>query len=306
MRLRSVPMRRPMRRLADAACMALAAGVMMGQSRARDVPVPPAEIIRRVGIDQKLDAQVPLELEFRDEAGRPVTLRECMGGKPAVLMLVYYECPSLCTVSLNNLTGALKAVTMNAGEEFNIVTVSFDPEETPELAAKKKAAYIERYGREGAESGWRFLTGEAEAIAALTESVGFRYVYDPATAEYAHGSVVIVLTPRGRVSRYLFGIEQSPRDLRLALVEASEERIGSVLDRALLLCYQYDPTTGKYGLVIMATLRAAGVATLLAMGTYIGRKVWQERRAGNGASVASGADCDAGPGSGTTGPGGRV
>mgnify|MGYP001090094484 CR=1 FL=1 len=242
-------------------------------------PIPPSDVVTQVRIDQRLGAQVPLDLVFRDESGDPITLRDAAAGKPAILMLVYYACPSLCTVSLNNLTSALKTLSLDAGDEFTIVTVSFDPAETPDLAAAKKATYLRQYGRAGADAGWRFLTGDPEPIAALTDAVGFRYVYDPATGQYAHGSAVIILTPDGVVSRYLFGIEHAPKDLQLALVDSSDRRIGTLVDRALLLCYQYDPTTGRYGLAIMSSLRAGGLLTILAIGAYIGRKILKERAA---------------------------
>lgn len=267
-----------------------------GQYMGRPSPLPPSTVVTQVRIDQQLNGRVPLDLRFRNEAGETVPLSACLDGKPAVLTLVYFGCPSLCTVTLNNLTGALGAVSLDAGDEFSILTVSFDPDEAPKLAAAKKAAYLRQYDRPTAARGWHFLTGDEESIASLTDAVGFRYVYDPATGEYAHASVVIVLTPEGRISRYLFGLEHSPKDLQLALVEASERRVGSVVDRALLLCYQYDPVSGRYGFAIMSALKAGGALTMLMIGAYVGRKLWQERRATAGSGASSSSSSGAPPG----------
>src|SRR5687767_6429431 len=227
------------------------------------------ELLRDVGIDQRLDAPVPLDLRFRDEAGRSVQLAEYFGSKPVLLALVYYECPMLCTQVLNGLVGSLKALSFDVGKEFEVVTVSFDSRETPALAASKKAAYVGRYGRSGAAAGWHFLTGGASEIEALTRAVGFRYAYDPRTAQFAHASGIILATPKGRISRYFYGIEYAPRDLRLGLVEASENRIGSSVDQLLLFCYHYDPKTGKYGPVIMSFVQLGGGATILGLGILI-------------------------------------
>ncbi|HEU4387603.1 MAG TPA: cytochrome c oxidase subunit II [Blastocatellia bacterium] len=221
-----------------------------------------APALRDVGIDQRLNEQVPLNLAFRDETGRDVTLRDCVGTKPAVLALVYYECPMLCNEVLTGLTGALKAISFDAGDEFNVIAVSFNPRETADLARAKKEGYVARYGREGTDAGWHFLTGTSESIDELTRAAGFRYSFDPATNQYAHASAIMVLTPQGRLSHYFYGIDYPPRDLRLALVEASSGKIGSPVDQVLLYCYHYDPTTGKYGAVVMNMLRLGGLATL--------------------------------------------
>jgi protein SCO1/2 len=226
-------------------------------------------LLRQVGIDQKLNTQVPLDLGFRDEAGRAVTLGEYFGKKPVVMALVYYDCPMLCTQVLNGLASALQVLKFDAGREFNVVLVSIDPKETPQLAAAKKKTYLERYQRSGAAAGWHFLTGEQAAIHRLAQSVGFRYAYDPKTGQYAHAAAILVLTPEGKIAQYYHGIEYPPRDLRLGLVEASKNRIGSVVDRVLLYCYHYDPAKGRYGAVAMNILRLAGLATLLAMGSFI-------------------------------------
>jgi protein SCO1/2 len=216
-----------------------------------------------------LNEQVPLDLTFRDETGKNVQLRDYFGEKPVILSLVYYECPMLCSLVLNGLLRSLRALAFTAGEEFNVVTVSFNPVETPPLAAAKKEAYLQNYGRPGATAGWHFLTGEEEAIQQLTRAVGFRYVYDPASKQYAHASGIIVLTPQGKIARYFYGIEYAPRDLRLGLVEASANKIGSPIDQVLLFCFHYDPAGGKYSLIIMNVIRLAGLATVLALGAFM-------------------------------------
>jgi protein SCO1 len=223
-------------------------------------------VLRDVGIDQRLNQQVPLDLSFRDESGRIAPLREYFGSKPVILTLVYYQCPMLCTLVLNGVLQSLRKIQMNVGEQFEVVTVSFDPRETPELAAAKKKSYIQRYGRPGAARGWHFLTGDEASIAQLTRAVGFRYAYDSKSGQYAHASAIMVLTPQGRLARYFYGVEYQPRDVRLALVEASANRIGNAADQVLLFCFHYDPATGKYGLAILNVLRAACLATVVAMG----------------------------------------
>ena len=226
-------------------------------------------ILREVGLEQKLDAQIPLDLTFNDETGNPVTLGNYFRGRPVILALVYYECPMLCTEVLNGLVGSLETLKFDAGHEFDVVVVSFDPGETPALAAQKKELYLKRYGRPGAENAWHFLTGRAEAITTLTSAVGFKYKYDPSIDQFAHVAALTILTPTGRVSRYLFGIEYAPRDLKFALVEAANGKIGSLVDQALLFCYHYDPETGKYGLVIMNLVRIGGILTVTAAIAFI-------------------------------------
>lgn len=240
----------------------------VGAAQALYAPQKPT-ILESVGLDQKLGSQAPLDLQFADESGARVRLGDYFGEKPVILTLVYYECPMLCTLILNGTVRALRTLEFSAGQEFEIVTVSIDPGETPALAAQKRAEYLDIYRREGAESGWHFLTGEEEQIRALAESVGFRYAYDPETDEYAHASGIMVLTPGGVVARYFYGVEYSPRDLRLGLIEASESRIGSPVDQVLLFCYHYDPLTGKYSFTIMNILRVAGALTLLGIVTLI-------------------------------------
>jgi len=225
--------------------------------------------LREVGIDQRLDAQVPLDAAFRDEDGRSVTLGQYFGRKPAILVLAYYECPMLCTLVLNGLTKALRVLSFDVGKEFDIVTVSFNPSDTPALAAQKKANYVADYGRPGAADGWHFLTGDPESIGRLAQSVGYRYTWIPEEKQFAHAAAIIVVTPAGRVSRYFFGVEFAPRDLRLGLVEASEHKIGSLADALMLFCYRYDPVTGRYGAVAMNLIRIGALLTVIMLGSYM-------------------------------------
>src|SRR5262249_25118276 len=229
-------------------------------------PAHPARAIKPgdIGFDQRLDEQVPLDLAFRDETGKAVRLGDYFNRKPVILALVYYQCPMLCNQVLNGLAGGLKALPFVAGKEFEVVVVSFNPRETSELAAAKK----ESYGRAGA-AGWHFLTGDPKPIDALARAVGFRYVYDPMLNQYAHASGVVVLTPKGRVARYFYGVEYAPRDLRFGLIEAAEDRIGMPVDQVLLLCYQYDPKTGKYGAAVMKSLRLGGVVTVIGVAALL-------------------------------------
>jgi protein SCO1/2 len=248
----------------------LLAVVLTAALTARPAPaqpgVPPQ--LQGVRIDQKLGEPVPLDLTFRDERGVTVRLGEYFGRRPVILVLAYYRCPMLCTQVLNGLVHALWEVGLEMGADFEVVTVSFDPRETPELAAAKKKAYLKRYRQPGGEEGWHFLTGEEPAIRRLTEAVGFHYRYDAANDQFAHASGIMVLTPRGKIARYFYGINYSPRDLRLGLVEASDNKIGSLADQFLLACFHYDPTTGKYGLAVMNLVRLGGVLTLLALGVF--------------------------------------
>ena len=219
--------------------------------------------LKTVGIDQRLNEQVPLDAVFKDEQGREVRLGEFFKGKPVVLSLVYYSCPMLCNQVLNGMLSSFRAVTFNAGEQFEIVTVSFDPRETPELAAAKKQTYVKAYNRPSGAAGWHFLTGDEVNIKRLTEAVGFRYHWDEATKQFAHASGIMVLTPEGKLARYFYGIEYPAKDLRLGLVEASQNKIGSPVDALMLYCYHYDPATGKYGAVVMNIVKVAGVVTIV-------------------------------------------
>ena len=230
---------------------------------------PPAGVLDEIGVDQKLDAQLPLDLPFRDESGREVRLGDFFGGKPVVLSLVYYQCPMLCSMTLNGLVKSMLPLVFDIGREFDVVTISFDPNETPELAAAKKEVYVTDYGRPGAASGWHFLTGPRASIERLTETAGYRYKWDEPTSQWAHVSAIMIVTPQGRISQYLYGIEFSARDLKLSLVQASSGRIGTLVDRILLYCYHYNPETGKYGFAIMTTVRVAGLATVFALAAFI-------------------------------------
>jgi protein SCO1 len=264
------------RLLAFALCLAPFAFGLRASAQPAGVRPP---VLKDVGIDQLLNNQVPLDLEFRDESGRTVKLTEYFKDKPVVLSLVYYNCPQLCTQVLTGLLGTLKTLPMTPGKEFVNLTVSFDPRETPELAAAKKAEYMNRYKKPAAEAGWHFLTGEEPAIQALTKAVGFRYVWDPVTKQYAHASGIIVLTPQGKVSRYFYGIEYAPRDLRFGVIDASAGKVGSLADRIIFYCYQYDPERGTYGLVVMRILRIfAGmtITTLVALFLFLKRKEKQK------------------------------
>jgi protein SCO1 len=239
--------------------------VQPAEAPKENLPLP----LRQVRIDQKLNQQVPLDLIFRDENGQAVRLGQYFGQKPVILSFVYYDCPMLCTQVLNGLTGSLKALAFDVGREFEVVTVSFDPREGPELARQKKDGYVARYGRESAKNGWHFLTGDEASIKALTEAAGFYFAWDEETKQFAHASGIMILTPEGRLSRYFYGIEYAPKDVRLGLVEASDNKIGSPVDQILLYCYHYDPQTGKYGFAIMNAIRVLGFATFFGLALLI-------------------------------------
>jgi protein SCO1 len=243
-------------------CLLLANSIALAQD-------PPAGILMEIGVDQKLNAAVPLNLPFKDESGNDVRLGDFFQQKPVVLSLVYFECPMLCTMTLNGLVKSMRPLAFDIGKEFDVVTISIDPKETPELAAAKKNVYVKEYGRAGAASGWHFLTGSKDSIARLTDAVGYRYKWDEYTKQWAHVSAIMILTPDGRMSQYLYGIEFSPRDLRLSLVQATQNKIGNLVDRILLYCYHYNPDTGRYGLVIMSTVRLASLGTVLALATFV-------------------------------------
>lgn len=225
-------------------------------------------LLRKVGISQQMGAQVPLDLPFVDESGRDVTLGTYTG-KPVVLALVYYQCPSLCNMVLNGVLRSIRNVDLTAGSDYEVVAVSFDPRETPEMAAAKKSTYMKEMQRPGAAGGWHFLTGPVTSSSALANAVGFRYAFDAMTNQYAHSSAIMILTPGGKVSRYFYGIEYPSRDVRLGLVEASGEKIGRPTDQILLYCFHYDPATGKYGVVVMNVLRLAALITLTVLGTFM-------------------------------------
>ena len=233
--------------------------------------------LREIGFDQNLDQHIPLDIPFTDETGRAVQLAQYFGKRPVVMVFAYYECPMLCTLVVNGLAGALKVNSLEPGKDFEVVVVSFDPRDTPAAAATKKAAFLERYGHASAAIGTHFLSGEQPAIQRLTKAAGFRYVWDEETKQFAHPSGIIVLTPDGRLARYLFGSEYGPRDLRFGIVEASDGKVGNPADALLLYCYHYDPMTGRYGFVIMRALRLAGITTVLALAAFIVVMVRREK-----------------------------
>lgn len=262
---------RPIYMLRCGTWLIFCAATLMAQSqdllnfKGSDRPSP----LKNVGIDQKLNAQLPLATQFRDESGRTVKLGDYFGKKPVVLALVYYTCPMLCTQILNGMERALKVLSFDPGKEFEVVTVSFDARETPGMAAAKKAAYLKDYGRPETANGWHFLTGDPGAIKRLTEAVGFRYVFDVHTDQFAHASAIYVVTPEGKMSRYFYGIEYSAKDIRFGLIEAAKSRIGNPVDQILLFCYHYDASTGKYTPIAMNFLRLAGGATVLILGGFV-------------------------------------
>jgi protein SCO1/2 len=277
--------------------LSLLTAAALGQGMTKGIMSPPSNVrppsLQNVGIEQHLDAQVPPDLTFVDDAGRSVKLGDYFGKKPLILNLVYYNCTMLCGEALAGLTGAMKMVKFNVGEEFDVITVSFNPQETPAIAGAKKKEYLTRYGRPGAASGWHFLTGPAESINALTKAVGFQYQYDPETNQYAHATAIMVLTPQGRISRYFYGVDFPPKDLRMGLVEASQGKIGNAVDAVLLYCYHYDPATGKYGAIVGNILKLGAGLTILLLGGLLlilfrlekaapPRRNWREVKAGHG------------------------
>jgi protein SCO1/2 len=221
-----------------------------------------------MGFDQRLDQQVPLELSFVDDQGAQVRLGDYFAeGRPVILTLGYYECPTLCSVVRSGLVESLSKVSLDAGRDFAVISVSIDPTETPMVAQSSKTFTTQRYGRPGTEQGWHFLTGEEASIKSLADAVGFRYYYDESISQYGHPSGIVMITPEGRISRYFYGIDYAPNDLRLGLVETSANKIGTLIDQFMLFCYQYDPKTGQYTALVMNMVRAGGVAIVLAIGS---------------------------------------
>jgi protein SCO1/2 len=251
-----------------------------GGERSGDVATGLPPVLKKVGIDQKLNGPVPLDAVFKDEQGNEVRLGQYFKGKPVVIALVYYTCPMLCNQVMNGMLGSFRQTSFNIGEQFEVVTVSFDTKDTPAIAAAKKTTYIAGYNRPSGATGWHFLTGDDANIKRLAEAVGFRYTWDEQTKQYAHASGIMIATPDGRLARYFYGIEYPSRDLRLALIEASENKIGTPVDALYLYCFHYDPATGKYGAVVMNIVRVAGVATLILMGVMflVLRKIAARRR----------------------------
>jgi protein SCO1/2 len=268
------------------AVLACAAAVLALAPPVRgDTARPP--ILRDVDFAQRIGTQLPLDTPMRDETGRAVTLRDYFGtAQPVVLVPAYYRCPQLCGLVQNGIASALRALRLDVGRDFQVVTFSFDPAEPAELAAGKKAAMLDAYRRQGSERGFHFLTGDAESIRRLTEAIGFRYAYDETRREFAHASGLVVATPGGTVSHYLYGVEFAPRDLKLALVEASAGRLGSAVDRLMLFCFMYDPATGRYSRLALGAVRAGGIATVLLL--VIGVAVLLRREAARRAARVAG------------------
>jgi len=274
----------------------LAAALLTAPASAQRLPAvsgPSAEqekILKNVRLEQKLDARVPLDVTFRDETGRTVALREYFGKKPVMLNLIQYRCTMLCSEEMKILAESLKELRFTVGDQFTLVTLSIDDREQPDLAAAYKQKYVQEYGRPGAAAGWHFLTGDKAAIQQLADAVGFHFVYDARTDQFAHPDGVIVLTPQGKIARYFFRLNYAPQDLRLALVEAAHRKIGTPLDAFALLCYHYNPVTGKYALAVLSLVRFAGAATVLLLLLSITWMGWRGRQQSEGAR-------EAGPGS---------
>jgi protein SCO1/2 len=233
--------------------------------------------LRAVDLEQKLGAQLPLDVKFRDEMGRTVALKQYFGRRPVILSFVYYSCEDLCPLVLDGLVRSLRPLSFNIGDEFDVLTVSFDARDTPESAAAKKRNFVKQYSRTGTEKGWHFLTGDEAAITRLTEAAGFRFNYESEKDRFGHATGILLVTPGGTIARYFFGMEFSPRDLRLGLIEASANKIASPIDQLLLFCYRYDPATGKYGLLITNIIRLAGIATVIALVTFIAVMLRRDR-----------------------------
>ena len=246
-----------------------------------ETPQPPPPT-KDVGFDQKLGDQVPLNLVFKDQEGRTVRLSDYFGKKPVVLNLVYFECPMLCGMAIEGLLRSLRALTFDVGKEFDVLTVSFDSREGPELAKAKRANVLEQYDRPSAEKGWHFLTGDEASIRALTSAVGFRYVWDESQKQFAHATGIVVLTPQGRISRYFFGIEHSTKDLRLGLMDSTSEKIGSLADKMLLMCFHYDPKSGRYTPAITKVLKGGAALTLIGLVSFIVVMLRREKRGEGG------------------------
>lgn len=273
-----------LRRLASSCALALAlpAWGAGGAEAAAKAPAPPFD---EIGIDQRLGAPLPFDLVFRDEEGADVRLADLSAGRPLVITFAYFRCPMLCSLVRNGLASSLGVVGLAGGKDFTAVTISIDPEDAPEMAAAARRELFARYEGLEARSGWRFLTGREEAIREVTRAAGFRYVRDETTGQFAHASGVIVVTPQGIISQYLLGIDYAPKDLRLAVVEASGGKVGTMVDRLTLLCYQYDPATGHYGFVAYTIVRTGGVITVLALAVFVVIMFRREARAARGRSA---------------------
>jgi protein SCO1 len=271
-----------------ASAMALASGVVSAQSSNGGLQpqpgVPSSQMpgaLQNVGFEQRLNETLPLDLMFRDEDNREVRLGEYFNRRPVVLAFVYYECPMLCSQVMNGVTSALTALDESAGSDYEVVAVSFDPRETPMMAAAKKKSYVDRYNRANAAHGFHFLTGSEASIKALTAAAGFNYAWDDQTQQFAHASGFVVATPAGKLSRYFFGIEYAPRDIKFALIESSAGRVGSLVDQVLLYCYHYDPKTGSYSFVAMKAVQLGGAFTLLALVGFVVVAIRRDYRVGH-------------------------
>lgn len=267
----------------------LALALLAGTGAAQDAPsVQRFDPSQQVGIDQRLGERLPLDVALRDQTGRAVTLGELLDGRPVVVALVYYECPMLCSLVLSGLMDAAREIDLRLGDDYDLIVLSIDPGEGPELAAAGRTRHVLNGGIGGNPSGAWFLTaGDRAAVDAVADAIGFRYVLDEPSGQYAHASGIVVATAEGVLSRYLYGVEYSPRDLRLALVEASRGAVGTLADRALLLCFSYDPATGKYGFAVLGAIRAFGALTVLAIGGLVTRSLLRERRGRSGDAVES-------------------
>ncbi|HEY7166956.1 MAG TPA: SCO family protein [Candidatus Binatia bacterium] len=272
--IRTADFKRPLRnRLLVLAIFLLMTTAQGAAAHDAQRPIP----LRDVSFDQKLNEQIPLDLSFRDENGDTVQLANYFRQKPVILSFVYFKCTDLCPLLLDGIVRSLRALSFDAGKEFQLVTVSFDPSDNPALAAAKKGDMLQQYARPGTGAGWHFLTGDESEIRKLTDAVGFHYTYDAKTGEFGHATGIVLLTPEGKIARYYYGIDFSPRDLRLGLVEAAAHKIGNPIDQILLFCYHYDPVTGKYGLIVTRAIRLAGIATVLALGAFIFLMLRRER-----------------------------
>jgi protein SCO1/2 len=261
--------------------LGLTAALFVCGGRAPAWAQAPNDLLKKASLTQLMNAQVPLDVKFRDSSGKELRLGECFRGKPVMINLIQYRCTMLCSEEMKALAESLREMKFSVGDEFDVITVSIDARERPDLAAEYKASYVRQYGRPGAATGWHFLTGDEGAIHRLADAIGYHFTYDAKTDQFIHPDGVIVLTPEGRVARYFFHLVYPPRDLKFALIEAAAHRIGSPLDAIALLCYHYNPVTGKYGLVLMKVLRLAALATVLILGSAIALMTLRGR-AGNG------------------------
>ena len=262
-------------------CVALAVLVLMFlvvTPALADNHPQPEQLLATARFEQRLNEQVPLDLEFRDEAGQAVRLGSFFTGKPVILAMIYYSCPNICSIAVEDLIEKMRDVGFLLGKDYQVVTVSIDPRETPTIAAEKKAEFVKHYNRSGAENGWHALTGEDAMIQRLARSIGFSYAWDPNLKEYAHPSGVTVLTAQGKISQYLYALVYSTTDLRLGLVRASENQIGSLVDKILLRCYQFDPLTGRYTPAVMTIVRIISLMVVAVLAVFLARTVIKERR----------------------------